>query len=719
MKLDKFKRNYLMATSDKVNLIFDLLTGKDTLNPALKTAQNTSSILTSAFGKLGLALGTMGAAFSLSKVIDAAKDAEQAMLNLDVALASNGNFSEDASKNMENFAKSLQKTTIYSDESILSAATLLENLTGLDQKGLQKVTQSTIDFASAMNKDLDSAAMAVSKAIEGNGTSFQKLGIRLNLTKDAATNVGIVLQGLTKFQDQAALKAGTYAGATARLENSFHEILKTLGKYIVENEAIIGIINDISTAIYDLLPVLNDMMQGFIFIGKVIKNVFEIVVESVLGGFAQAIQNYVVTPLNWAIKKFNELSSVVGAKVKIPLIEGFQALADAQWEGVKGDLEDISKAWDDIGKKAVKPIQRNRTKIPVEIELSNMDKLKEMINNLFSQALGFNLTNSKSFKGLKQGLGDIFIWASKQMKIDPKFAKELGEAAKGIGASIGEAIKSGAEGGKKAFAALGGAVAGSIATALGGPIAGQFVSGIAGPLLEAMSSGAAAFGTMIADFLSGFIDAAMGLIDVLLNPEVVIDKIINRLIERLPEITQKLTSSLIARSPLIGVEIVKGMIKAIPQFVDAMVSGFINGIKDGISSAFSSIGNIFGGGIFGGGAIGGILGGGVGSVVGGIGDVFGFAEGGIPEVKSVKNGYLNDTFPASLTSGELIVDRNTSSKLKDFLSGNGSNDITNGLLNQILQSVNRPMTINTSVEVNRKVFADIILDLNRTNARLA
>jgi hypothetical protein len=123
--------------------------------------------------------------------------------------------------------------------------------------------------------------------------------------------------------------------------------------------------------------------------------------------------------------------------------------------------------------------------------------------------------------------------------------------------------------------------------------------------------------------------------------------------------------------------------------------------------------NIFGGGQ-GGGGITGFIGGAIGSV----GDVFGFAEGG--SIKQVPAGFSGDTYPARLSSNELVIDQSTSGKLKQFLNGNNQSgdSISHALLNQILDALNQPVIVQTTAQVNDKAFADIILSLNRRNQRL-
>ena len=98
----------------------------------------------------------------------------------------------------------------------------------------------------------------------------------------------------------------------------------------------------------------------------------------------------------------------------------------------------------------------------------------------------------------------------------------------------------------------------------------------------------------------------------------------------------------------------------------------------------------------------------------------GFAEGGL--VSSVPSGYPNDTFPARLSTNELVIDRKTTTKLKKSLDKKtyGPVDMreTNDKLDILIDLLSRPQDIKSSVSLNKKTFANIILELNRNGARL-
>lgn len=91
-------------------------------------------------------------------------------------------------------------------------------------------------------------------------------------------------------------------------------------------------------------------------------------------------------------------------------------------------------------------------------------------------------------------------------------------------------------------------------------------------------------------------------------------------------------------------------------------------------------------------------------------------SGGEGKVLGVPQGFPADSFRANLTSGELVVDRSTANQLKQFL--NSPNQQNESLLTQIHQLLSRPMQVQTTVELDNRAFANILLDLSRTNARV-
>ena len=126
-----------------------LLKVNDTATNTLKTVGKSVSGLGGMFAGLASKITPIAAtvylvekAFSiLVKVLKAAPKAamesENAIASLNAALKNQGNYSIKASKELQDYATSLQKVTKYNDEAIIGAETMLVSLAGLSGKSMR------------------------------------------------------------------------------------------------------------------------------------------------------------------------------------------------------------------------------------------------------------------------------------------------------------------------------------------------------------------------------------------------------------------------------------------------------------------------------------------------------------------------------------------------------------------------------------------------------
>jgi hypothetical protein len=158
-----------------------------------------------------------------------------------------------------------------------------------------------------------------------------------------------------------------------------------------------------------------------------------------------------------------------------------------------------------------------------------------------------------------------------------------------------------------------------------------------------------------------------------------------------------------------------GFKDAIKPLTDALSS-----LRDGVASLTAPIQSLIDaiknpGGVFGGG------GGGGGGVIGKIGKSLGFANGGIVPKYYAEGGFVSrgtDTVPAMLTPGELVAPVDLTKRLDQYIDPEAKAE-EQAMLAAIYQQVMSPIVVRTEAKVNQSAFADIILQLNRQNARLA
>jgi phage-related protein len=208
----------------------------------------------------------------------------------------------------------------------------------------------------------------------------------------------------------------------------------------------------------------------------------------------------------------------------------------------------------------------------------------------------------------------------------------------------------------------------------------------------------------IPDLIVALIDALPKLIDALIRS---IPRLIDALVSAIPNLIKaiidsipRIISAFIRAIP----QIIQAIISAIPQIVNSFINALINGAGQFVQALIDSIG------------------GGISDGVSSIGSFLGFAKGG--QVNQVPAGFNNDSFPAMLTSGELVVDRSTAFALKEFLANQGTNtsEIDVALLsklNSIEQLLSNPQVVSGDLNIGYSVLSEAILKLNRSNARLA
>ncbi len=98
----------------------------------------------------------------------------------------------------------------------------------------------------------------------------------------------------------------------------------------------------------------------------------------------------------------------------------------------------------------------------------------------------------------------------------------------------------------------------------------------------------------------------------------------------------------------------------------------------------------------------------------------GLNKGGMVKPLYLASG--TDTIPAMLTPGEMVIPRDMVGALGAFLSqANSDPTVSNdtAILAAILAALQAPMIVNAEAKVNQSAFADIILQLNRQNMRMA
>lgn len=710
---------------------------------ALNAGKIAADIFASGFNKIKGVLGDS---------IKAASEQEDAIQRLNVALATQGNFTEETSESLQRYSEELQKNSKFADEVILSNIGLLESLTSLNEDGLKAGAKAATDMAAALGIDLDTAFRLVGKAANGEVGAFSRYNIEVRKGADNAETFTNALAALNKqFGGAAAGQLNTYSGALAQANNSFGDLLEEVGNLIIKNPVIIAGINQATKLFIELSGLIKGnsdnlrilITDGFLSLVKVIPLVIESLstldyvftniatisikfnsaLKSITGFFAEINSsgavlnqtlgyisvkgkdlNQIINAQQNALKKAaaaqNEVSEAVSEEIYAnnKQIESLENSKKVRGDIIKqvqaladGFVDSVNKQADALGKTAVK----NNT--AYKNQIASVRQLTEEEQKRFD-----NLSKGSGLFGLLTANPEIKITIA---DFSSQLNKSLSSSEKQIVSSfanIGASALKGTQGAIDLFSQGLSAVAETFLPGIGGAVS-QIVSVLAlGPekVKQMLTEFFNAIPMIVENIIFALLEVQKILPDLILNT-------INGIIESLPEIivalvenfilqTPRIINSLIAGLPRLVTsfisdipQIVQGFIKSFSENIPALVGQIGQGIVDAIKGAIGDIG----GGIVSG------VGGGVGGFVSSIGGALGFADGG-----EIPSGFPNDSGIIRAQSGERILDRETNEAFKQFVRNGGS-------------SGQQQMTV--ILQVGEEQLAKALFNINRAGFRTA
>lgn len=211
-------------------------TGKESAQNTTKEFQKAGQSIKDGAREIATALGL---AFGAHKLIEFGKESVKAFLEAEVnanklrfAVTKIGGEGEAAFRKLIEQSEKLQKTSIFSDDSIQQSQTMLLTL-GLNSKQVEDLIPKISDLASATGQDLGSATQQIIQGINGQTRGLKAVGLGFDATTDKTKNLAIITEKLSKFQGASADALETTAGKAKRLENAIDDIKESIGELIV------------------------------------------------------------------------------------------------------------------------------------------------------------------------------------------------------------------------------------------------------------------------------------------------------------------------------------------------------------------------------------------------------------------------------------------------------------------------------------------------------
>ena len=235
----------------------------------LKQAQYQLNKVRGNFQNLGRNFAIAGAALAgsvalIGKSLQDAAESQKVFAQTQAVLKSMGTTANGTAKDIQGLASSLQKSTAFNDEAILSGANLLltfkniQNQAGENNDIFDQTVQATLDVARAMGTDASGEAIRLGKALNDPVKGISAL-----------TRVGIQFTDQQKEQIKALTASGDLLGAQkiilAELQSQFGGSAAAYAQtFAGQVESLNNELNDLSEEIgFMVMPAVRDMIAAF------------------------------------------------------------------------------------------------------------------------------------------------------------------------------------------------------------------------------------------------------------------------------------------------------------------------------------------------------------------------------------------------------------------------------------------------------------------------
>ena len=219
-------------------------------------AETTKSI--SNLAKLVIAWGAVYLASKkvyavLSDLVNEAAEQEKADMKLAAGIRAVGKEGQISAGRLSDYANELQKVTIYEDVATQEAMGLLIQIGNLSEKGVRQIIPLVQDMASALDMDLNTAAMLVAKTLGSDMNALGRYGIQLEKTNSPTEKLAALTKALDeRFGGLAITMGETTVGKLIILQNQFKELKEQLGVELLPMvnkiaAGLLGILQNISS----------------------------------------------------------------------------------------------------------------------------------------------------------------------------------------------------------------------------------------------------------------------------------------------------------------------------------------------------------------------------------------------------------------------------------------------------------------------------------------
>ena len=216
-------------------------------NERIRDAQNNLKLLkgeydqvikkTNDFGGILKKVGAIaGIAFGVQQIISFGKAAihaadEEAKAHQRLLTSLKGR--EDIQQKLIIQASELQSRTIFKDEDIVAAQSLIAAFTK-EENQIKELTRVTLDFATAKEMDLTSAGELIAKTFASGTNALSRYGIQIEGAADSSERFESIVKNLDSAFLGQAEAATTGAGKMQQLANAWDDTKEKMGVFLIK-----------------------------------------------------------------------------------------------------------------------------------------------------------------------------------------------------------------------------------------------------------------------------------------------------------------------------------------------------------------------------------------------------------------------------------------------------------------------------------------------------
>jgi len=164
---------------------------------------------------------------------------EDAEIALAASLKANLEYTDQLNTKYQEFAANIQKKTKYGDEEVLQLMALQKNL-GVASDKIEEATKMSIGLAAATGRDVQSMAMYVALAQQGEFTMLRRYIPALRSTTDATEQLRIVMEFAARGFKVAQDVTESFSGSLKQTSNLWGDLREKLASVITKNQTILA-----------------------------------------------------------------------------------------------------------------------------------------------------------------------------------------------------------------------------------------------------------------------------------------------------------------------------------------------------------------------------------------------------------------------------------------------------------------------------------------------